>query len=166
MKKFIILALLMLVPVCAYASVAVEDSDGYVGEATVIDFSTQAVTYDGNKVSVLVNGHKEGVTSNVSSESHLTSAALGYGFVNMVAGVERRIYLANGTKGQMVTLACSAKDVKNIVISKVYGAPAFTMTTTGWTTITFDTALDSITLLWLDDTYGWIIVGNNGCSIT
>jgi hypothetical protein len=53
--------------------------------------------------------------------------------------------LANGTPGQTVTIQMVAL-IQNWVIHKNYSVASSTKTT-GWTTLTFDTALDSITLL-------------------
>ena len=38
-------------------------------------------------------------------------------------------------------------------------------TFTGGSTIAFDDAGDSCVLMYLDSTYGWVVVGNNGCTI-
>jgi len=115
---------------------------------------------------IVASGHKAGVTTNVSTESNLTSAALGYGMIRktMDSPTNQNRTLANGVKGQMVTIQLIAKAAGNFVITKT-GAAASAMTMTGWTSITFDTVLDSVTLLWLDDTYGWVIVGNAGTVI-
>jgi len=158
----------------AFGAVAVNDIDGYVGEATNIDITGQKVTFDGSKVTVLANGHKEGVTANVSTESHLTSAALAYGMIRKATvgsgGSTGEIAtLANGTPGQMVTIELTTYDgVCPFVISDdgVSSTLQASLLSTGWDDITFNSSGDSITLLYMDDTNGWIIVGNNGCSIS
>ena len=38
-------------------------------------------------------------------------------------------------------------------------------TFTGGSTIAFNDAGDSCVLMYLDSTYGWVVVGNNGCTI-
>jgi hypothetical protein len=118
------------------------------------------------KTSVVATGHKEGVTTNVSTESDLTSAALAFGFIRRTQDSPTDIVvgLAAGIKGQMVTIQLIAKAAGNYVISSTgMVSPGLT---TGWSLITFDTAGDSITLLYMDDTIGWIVSGNNGCAIT
>jgi hypothetical protein len=66
--------------------------------------------------------------------------------------------IANGVPGQIVHIV------------KVAGAGVGTLTVdtnskgTGWTTIAFDTVLDTATLLYVDDTYGWIILGTFGAT--
>jgi hypothetical protein len=118
------------------------------------------------KTTVVATGYKEGVTTNVSTESNLTSAALAFGFIRRTQDSPTDIVvgIVAGVKGQMVTIQLIAKAAGNYVISKtgmIGSGPA-----TGWSLLTFDTAGDSITLLYMDDTIGWIVTGNNGCTIT
>ena len=40
------------------------------------------------------------------------------------------------------------------------------VTKTGWDDIAFNAALDSVTLLYVDDSIGWIVVGTNSVTIT
>lgn len=116
------------------------------------------------KSTVVASGHKAGVTTNVSTESTLMSAALAYGVINMQVGSAKTIGLNDGVTGQMITIICSVRDGADAIISKT----AFPVTThsTGWNTLTFDTQGDSITLLFMDSTVGWIVVGNNGVTIS
>lgn len=112
---------------------------------------------------IIASGHKAGITTNVSTESTLTSAALSYGIINLQVGSTKTIGLDDGVPGQMITIICSVRDGANAVISKT----AFPVTThsTNWNTLTFDTQGDSITLLFMDSTVGWVVVGNNGVVI-
>jgi hypothetical protein len=174
MKKLIgiavVFALLSFVG-SAYGAVAisdkVEDTETYVGEATSICVEGQDVAFDGSKVTILANGHKDGVTANVSTESSLTSAALAYGFIRKVTAdgtaAQNRVGLANGTAGQLLTIQLTTKGTNSWVITKDSGTTS--CTTTGWSTLTFDTSLDSITLWYIDDTYGWVVMGNNGVTV-
>lgn len=113
--------------------------------------------------SIVAAGFKAGVTTNVSTESSLTSAALGYGVISMVAGAGKTIGLADGVPGQMVTIKLTTRDGADVVISQT----AFPVTTHiyGYDTITFDTQGDFCTLLWLDATNGWVVVYNSGCTL-
>ncbi len=174
MKRYFVLAIVIALlsfisPV--FAGVAVDDNDGYVGEATNISIQGQSVTFDGSKVTVLANGHKAGVTDNVSGESNLLAAALAYGYIRiadsgpMPATATYLNYIADGTPGQMVTIQLVLDTTGAYVITDDGVNPA-DQRNTGWDDIAFDTAGDSITLLYIDDTYGWIIVGNNGCTVT
>lgn len=174
MKKYFVLAIviaLLSVVSSAEAAVAISKDGTYVGEATTIN-AGRAVndTFDGSTVTLLANGHKTGVTINVSDESVLTSAALAYGYVRKVEVGEggatgELVSLANGTPGQMVTFELTTFNVCPWVITDD-GVNPSAMTKTGWDDITFNTSGDTITLLYMDDINGWIIIGNNGCTIT
>jgi len=169
MKKLLVVLFgLLFVSSFAYATVAVNDINGYVGEATNIYVEGQDSSFDGSQVTILSSGHKEGVTTNVSTESNLVSAALAYGVIQLQAGSAKSIALSDGTPGQMVTIISTVYDGKTITITddQVNDAVFGTTTATGWDDIAVDTAFDSITLLFLDTTYGWIVIGNNGCTIT
>ena len=178
MKKFlglaVVIALLSFVSV-SYASVAVNekilDVSTYVGEATNLEIEGQDVSFDGSRATILANGHKDGVTDNVSGESDLLAAAVAYGIIKLAdvgsldSGDERFISLANGTAGQMLTIILIADSGGTLYITDDKVASG-TMTNTGWDDIAFDSALDSVTLLWVDDTTGWIIVGMNAVTVT
>lgn len=174
MIKLIGIALIALLSFVgsAYGAVSVDDIDGYVGDAVHVDIVGQKSTFNGDTVQILANGHKEGVTANVSTESHLTSAALAYGVIRKVSidsTDDVKVTLANGTPGQMVTIMLTDNVSGGdwvITDDGVSASVASALLSTGWDDLTFDTDLDSITLLYVDDTYGWIIVGNNGVTVT
>ena len=67
--------------------------------------------------------------------------------------------LANGTPGQ----------TKHIVMITDGGNAVITVATPGMpgtdTTLTFDTVGDACTLLFIDTTSGWAVVGNNGVAV-
>jgi len=167
MRKFIglavIVALLSFVGL-AYGAVSVDDIDGYVGDAVHVDVVGQKTTFSGDTVQILANGHKEGVTTNVSTESNLTSAALAYGVVKVNSGTTRYVSIADGTPGQMITFTLATVDGGTFVITDDYKASADTKT--GWDDLTFNAVLDSVTLLYVDDTYGWIVIGTNSVTVT
>ena len=120
---------------------------------------------------VNIVGNKNGVTLNVSGESNLTSAALAYAVITLAdhgTGVlTRQISIANGVPGQMVTIVILAYTgtFTGLYITDD-GVASSTMTKTGWDDICFNSALDSVTLLYVDDTIGWIIVGQYGVVVT
>ena len=174
MKKLLAIIALLLVSSFAYAGVAVNDINGYVGEVSNIDVVGQDTDFDGSQVTVLANGHKEGVTLNASGETNLTSAALAYGVIKLadtgaLDGADKRyISLANGTPGQMVTITLVAATAGTLYITddKLAAAAATALLSTGWDDLAFDAALDCVTLLYVDTTYGWIIVGTNSVTVT
>jgi len=172
MKKLIAFALVMLLAAApVFGAVAVRDITGKTVEATTIHVKGQQGSFDGSTATVLANGHKEGVTTNVSQESHLTSVALAYGVINRTAlnnTVPYRVTLANGTPGQMVTIMLTGVTSGTWVITDdgVAGASGSVYKKTGWDDITFDAALDSVTLLYVDDDIGWVIIGGNSVTVT
>ena len=174
MRKLIGIAavLALLSFVCSAEAAVGYNKDGeYKGTASNIDVKKGFSTFDGRTVSIYASGYKGGTTDNVSGESNLTSAALAYGVIRLAdtGALDnancRYISLANGTPGQMVTIQLVAATAGTLYITddKV-GAGA--MTKTGWDDIALGTALDTVTLLYLDDTVGWIIVGEYGCVVT
>ena len=180
MRKFlglaVVIALLSFVtPV--YGSVAISDEyaeqERYVGEATNIKFEGQNVSSDGSQVTVLCNGHKDGVTTCVSDNTkstNLTSVELAYGVIVLadigsLDGADARyISIADGTPGQMVTIVLASATGGTLYITDDQVGSADTKT--GWDDIAFNAALDSVTLLYVDDTNGWIIIGGNSVTIT
>lgn len=175
MKKFlglaVVIALLSFVSV-AQATVAIEEEFAslrptYVGEATTLNIKGQDVSTDGSRITILANGHKDGVTDSVSTESNLETAELAYGVIRLQYGLARSIALGNGTAGQMITIITTGYDAGAITITDdEINAGVFTMTNTGWDDIVLDADLDVVTLLYLDDTYGWVYIGGSGVTIT
>lgn len=171
MKRFFVFAIVIaLLSLSSYAgaAIAVQKDGVYVADAAKINAGRAInATFDNyDTVTFLANGHKEGTTTNVSTESHLTSAALAYGYIRHTQDSpgDKTVDIEDGSPGQMVTISLTAKAAGNYIISKT--CTATPVTCTGWSLLTFDTAGDSITLLYLDSTTGWIVVGNNGVSIT
>ncbi len=117
------------------------------------------------QTSIFATGHKTDTTTLVSTVSNLSSANLGFGIVQFVSGGAKEISIADGAVGQMVTFFMTNYEGSTITITDDQVASGV-VTKTGWDDIAFDTAGDSITLLFLDATRGWIIVGNNGCTVT
>jgi len=155
-----------------FASVGYKKDGVDVGAAADINIVSGLSELSGSVVNLYANGYKSGVTTNVSSESNLTSAALAYGVIQKVAPdstADVQVALANGTAGQMLTIivTTAAAGAGDWIITDDGIAPGvFTMTKTGWDDIAMDTANEMVTLLYLDDTYGWIIVGISGAAVT
>lgn len=71
-------------------------------------------------------------------------------------GASEALTLANGTAGQ----------IKTIIHIVDGGSGVLTPTTfTGGSTITFTSAGDTVTLYYVNDTYGWTVIGQNGVTI-
>lgn len=167
----VVIALLSFVS-SAYGAVGYQKEGERTGTATDINVQGNS-TFDGSTVTIIANGHRDGVTTNVSGESNLTSAALAYGVIKLAdtgalnGSDARYIALANGEKGQMVTIQLvSATGGTLYITDDKVDSSVFTMTKTGWDDLAFNAALDSVTLLYVDDTYGWIVIGSNSVTIT
>ncbi len=66
--------------------------------------------------------------------------------------------LANGTKGQLLTIFITVNSgSKNFVITPT--------TKTGFTTLTFDAEKDQATLLYIDDTTGWVLLSSTSVTV-
>lgn len=172
----VVIALLLSIACPVFASVGYQKDGDNKGNASKIDFRGGYTDFDGSTVTFYTNGYGDNgttsVTTNVSSESNLTSAALAYGVIlkeDLDSTSSVYVTLANGTPGQMLTIIMLAHTgTGDWVITDDYVDPTTgaALVNKGWDDLTFDTALDSITLLYLDDSIGWIIVGNNGVTVT
>lgn len=85
---------------------------------------------------------------------------LNYGVVSktITSASDEAGTLANGIQGQMIKIILATKGSSgNYVLTPT--------TKTGYATITFNTAGDQATLLFVDNTVGWIIVGETGTAV-
>ena len=167
------IALLSFVNVAFAGTVSIEEEfdasvETYVGEAIQLNIEGQDLTLDGSRVTILANGHKDGVTTHASTASGLTAASLAYGVIKLQGvGAPKTISLAAGTAGQMVTITLDSIGAA-ITISDdgLGGSGQAAVVETGWDDIAFDSILDTVTLLYADDTTGWIIIGQTGVTVT
>ena len=106
------------------------------------------------------SGHSGGATSIASQVTPLTSAHLAFGLMRILNGSPGRHPLPDGVRGKVITIQLIA-DPNYTIIDDTPGD----MTKTGWESILFDNARDSVTVAWIDDTVGWIITSNEGCTI-
>ena len=84
MRKLFSIAIaiaLLLSFTVAEASVGYQKDGENSGTASKINVERGYSSFDGSTLTIFANGYAGGVTSNVSGESTLTSAALAYGFV-------------------------------------------------------------------------------------
>lgn len=71
----------------------------------------------------------------------------------------RTLTFADGYPGQLLTLVAEpASDTGTLTITAT--------TKLGWTSIAMDTVSDTVTLLYVDDTIGWVIAAAQGVTIT
>lgn len=96
-----------------------------------------------------------GVSADVPTTATTLAASCSAAYVSITT---RTLTIANGKVGQIITLF--AKPLTDT------GSLTVTATTKyGWSTITMDAVLDFVTLLYLDDTYGWVIIGYNSVTV-
>jgi len=150
----------------AEASVGYKKDGENIGNAISIDVRNGLTEFDGSTVILYSNGYKDGVTTNVSTESNLLPAALAYGVIKIEAGSAKSISIANGSPGQMLTIIMTVYDGGTVTLTDDQVASG-TVTKTGWDDIAFDAVGESATLLYFNDTIGWILSGApNGATVT
>uniref|UniRef100_A0A6M3IJE9 Uncharacterized protein n=1 Tax=viral metagenome TaxID=1070528 RepID=A0A6M3IJE9_9ZZZZ len=72
---------------------------------------------------------------------------------------DRTITISNGYAGQILTLV--AEELSDT------GTTTITATTkTSWVSAAMDSIGDTLTLLYINDTYGWIVIGANSVTVT
>lgn len=76
--------------------------------------------------------------------------------VKAIGADTEALTLADGTPGQMLTISVGTAGGGTATLT-----PA---TATGFATVAFAATLDSITLQYVDDTIGWVVVGKNDAS--
>jgi hypothetical protein len=106
------------------------------------------------KTNLLTIGYANGGVSTVVTGS--TTLPLTYGTIKLVGGGQA-CTLANGTAGQLL----------NIIVVDYVGATTVTpATSTGLKSASFGADGHCLTLQYVDDTRGWVVVGYNGTTLT
>lgn len=104
-----------------------------------------------------------GVSTIVSQVSKLTSTNLAFGFLKL-SGASKTFSIAAGETGQEITLMKIEHDARTLKLDLTIDNP--NTAHTGFSSITWPTAAGSyVTLLWYDDTVGWMITGSQGVTI-
>lgn len=145
----------------------------------------------GNAISGTELGYLDGVTAGTATASKalvlnsskgistITSATITTLTTNTVLGVVQGlsgagavsttnlVTLVTSTGANALTLANGIAGQLKIITMIVDGGDAtLTPTTkTGFSTITFNDVGDGCVLVYADDTRGWMVVGNNGCTL-
>jgi len=139
-------------------------SDGNVKTISAVTGATRSgdITFQTN---LLATGRVNTASTVASSSTDLAPSSLPYVVllksVSGAGGLDTTpgTTLQNGTSGQVLVLV-----IKSLMTS---GTWIVTPTTcTGFTSLTFDTKGDLVSLLYVDDTIGWIVTGNSGATIT
>lgn len=101
-----------------------------------------------------------GVSTIVSTVTPLTAAHIAFGYVQLTHGSKGDHQIPNGVRGQEITFELLADPS---YIFRNYQATA--MVKTGWVSIHFEAAHSRVTLVWLNDTNGWIITSVDGVRV-
>jgi len=166
MFKRLFLLLLVALLVCfssAFASVGIQKDGTQQGAATDINFLTSSgYSTNGSTFNIPINLNL--ITTGVGKEDATTlptTAANAQTPLYRIARVwitTRTLTFANGYPGQLLTLIAEpSSDTGTLTIDAT--------TQFGWGSITMDTVLDTVTLLYVDDTLGWIIAAAQGITI-
>ena len=99
---------------------------------------------------------RDGVSTMVSAS---TAIPLGYSVVKKQVYSSKALVLADGVEGQVLHLTISVYSSSD---PEVLLAPT---TKTGFASLQFNAVGDSATLLYIDDTSGWVLIGSNSVTI-
>jgi hypothetical protein len=106
---------------------------------------------------VYLGQDRGGVSTMVSGS---TAIPLGYSVVKKEVGSAVALTLANGIPGQILHFTISSYSESDP------GSPTLTPTTkTGFASLEFNAAGDSVTLLYVDNTSGWVLIGSNSVTV-
>jgi len=172
LNKNAIIAVMMLAVLAlsnvASASVGIRLDDVYQGEATEINLDTggSVTTNDGSKfqlpiVSAGLIPTGQGSSGSTSMTDIETAVPVTYAHVRKAISstVGLAGTMANGVPGQIVMIEITARASSGTFILRP-------TTATGFLTITFDGVKDSVTLLYVSDTVGWIVIGQNSVTLS
>ncbi len=140
---------------CAMAITAVDAADNDVTVLLVAGSAEQRLAVTGalkTQASLIVPGFLTGATTSAADS---LAIPITHAFVSKTTGADAEaLTLANGTAGQLLTISLTTDGG---------GTGTLTPTTmTGFATIVFADAGDTATLLYVDGTVGWIVVGLAG----
>lgn len=140
---------------CAMALTAATGADEDVTVILIAGSAEQRLAVAGalkTQTTLIVPGFLTGATTSAADS---LAIPVTHAFVSKTTGGDAEaLTLANGTAGQLLTIS---------LVTDGGGDGTLTPTTmTGFATIVFADAGDTITLLYIDGTVGWIIVGGTG----
>ena len=113
---------------------------------------------------VYKGSERGGVSTIVSSVSQLSKANISFGLLKL-SGASKTFSMVAGVKGQEITLVKDEYDARTLKLDFSIDNPQ--VAHTGFTSVTWPTQAGSfVTLLWLDDVVGWVIIGQYGVTVT
>lgn len=162
MYRRLFLLLLVALLVClssAFASVGILNDGSPTGAATNLDIYGGVQSFDGSTLQVGIIGMARGGVSTMVSGT--VAIPLGYGVVLKQVYSNIPLTLANGTPGQVlyfgISVFSTGSDPESVRLTPT--------TKTGFTSIDFNAVGDNVILLYIDDTYGWVLIGSNSVTI-
>lgn len=146
MKRIFALTLVILLAVCSF---------GYCQDIKWGDTDLNLALKKVSPTYLLHSGVNFGGLASIASS--VTTIPTAYSIVRYAdsAAVSQVCTLAAGSKGQMLTIILDARTGSNTIVI----TPA---ACTGFTTVTLDAAKEYITVLYIDSTVGWIVIGGTG----
>ena len=155
MRKYCIVLLSLLLVVglysLSYAAVGIQKDGVGEGTATDLNFPQGAASNDGSAWSI---------GSSVSTEIATTVTVIPLTYTTVPVTISTRtVTVAAGKQGQVLRIVGVHRP----------GSGTLTITAaanTGITSITMDADGEEVTLQYVDDTFGWIVIGYKGATIT
>lgn len=153
---FVALALIFIA-VPSFAALAVESESWSSSDVNEINNYTPSAdkTQLGDRLLGLFTRESSTVTAVGSVDLDLDDKVIL--FTSSVVGGTSDATYANGEPGQTVTFVLVTDGGNNIKITPV--------TNTGFTSVELDSANDSCSMIYQDDTVGWVVVGGNSCTV-
>jgi len=149
----LLLVALFLFCSSAFAAVGIRNNGGILGAAT--DININGATLDGSVA--IANNLCTSNSGVVVIPTSTTELNVSYK-TNKVVVTTRTVTLGSGTPNQVLHI---------VAIDRVSGtltiAPSLA---TGWSKATMDSDGEALTLLYVDSTTGWVILGYSGTTIT
>lgn len=152
MRKLIVLLLAILMfATPSFAAVGIWKEGAPQGTATDIEIYGDGWTNNGSRWTFSLAAAGSAIGGAATMTSNETAVSTSYAFVRITVGINQQAgTLADGTPGQIITILIS-EDVDAV------GEMILTPTTkTGYASLEFNDAGDQASLLYVDDSIGWI----------
>jgi len=159
-NRFVVLIAMVLVLVMAsvsFAALAAETASWSASDVQEINGHNPSAqkTHLGNRLLGLFTRETSTVTTGGSKDLDTNDKVIIFN-TDAAQGTFDSTF-ANGEPGQTVTFVLVTDNGNSVDITPV--------TKTGFTSVSLADAKDSCTLLYQDDTVGWVVAGNNACTI-
>jgi len=169
MRKYIAFMVIFLMTMVtpSFASVGIKVDNEPLGSATDLRFDSsgtggtnKAFNYDGSRLRFLLMLAGTGTSGAVSLGTGNTNVERGYSITYKAIGtVIETGTIANGIPGEFITIR----------ITEVGSNGSWILTSnasTTWDSIIFNAVGETISLLWLSDSVGWVIFGDTNATFS